>query len=891
MRGRESTKTGASSIPWDPLPRLLSFFLLLIQQIVAHETEFQWREPYPVSYEWIGLDKDDPSRAIIRRKGSHENRLSIGNQLVVHFFTALSEAEIETMLPNETYEHIEKLSARIHLLATSTPRSCVELVEAFSRLPEVEAVYPNARRRLQRLRAYAKAPNDPYFTRQWYLENRDLETAAPTGVDVNVRGAWPLSRGHGVTVAIADDGIELTHPDLIESIGVTGNRNFTTGSSNGSHRVIFHAHGTAVAGIVAARGNDDTGMIGVAPEASLASWVIFDTNDSIVDAVRLSQMFGFENDAIPVQNHSWGNGLVELLGPPLIEEVAISNAVYHARSGRGVVMVRAAGNSREAALGHPGGGDTNDDGYASYPGVIAVAAVDESGRAATYSSPGASILIAVPGGENDRTLFTTDRLGNLGFNPNAGSDTGDLSNYAFGENGFVGTSAAAPIVSGICALILSTNPNLTVRDVQQILILSSIHHDLDDPGLQQNGAGLWVSHNVGFGVPNTAQAVYLAKGWPLRPPLAQISRTSTLRQSIPDDALFVEIMGKNLPLELTRIPANSGQGLAPDDPTMELPLVDLGRALTPVDDDLTGKAALIERGETLFSEKITHAADAGAEFVVLYNNVDGDRRIRLGGTYYSEIPAFSIGEFDGQTLVQELGVDPTLSARLIMDSAERSFTIENSILCEHVGLRVKTNHNRRGDLRITLESPSGTRSILQNFNSDDASGPNDWIYYSVQHFYEQAQGEWAVAITDSGLGNMGEILELELIIRGVDVVDSDRDSLDDAWELRSFGNLNQSPKDDPDQDGLSNLIEQILSTNPSVNETPLMLELSPWNDELARLSWPSVEGVSYDLMIKNSVSEKATLLHSLKGRPYESEFFVPTKNLESGFYQLLQTPQ
>src|SRR6185295_8087289 len=113
-----------------------------------------------------------------------------------------------------------------------------------------------------------------------------------------------------------------------------------------------------------------------------------------------------------------------------------------------------------------------------------------------------------PSGANDPSLpelFSTDRSGSdFGFNQGIifpGRE--DLSDYVF-TSAFTGTSAAAPEISGLVALLLSANPQLTYRDVQQILINCSKQWDLNDADLIRNGAGFFVSHNTGFGLPDAA---------------------------------------------------------------------------------------------------------------------------------------------------------------------------------------------------------------------------------------------------------------------------------------------------------------------------------------------------------------------------------------------------
>src|SRR5690606_20270919 len=148
------------------------------------------------------------------------------------------------------------------------------------------------------------------------------------------------------------------------------------------------------------------GMTGVAPFAHLASWLIFNTNLSLADDEALMDMYQHAADTVAVQNHSWGggNGLVNQIGPTLLEHVGIENAATLGRGGRGTVMVRSAGNDRALRA------RADDDSYVDDPRVIAVAAVTKSGRATDYSEPGACVLLAAPGGGGDTSqgLFTLD---------------------------------------------------------------------------------------------------------------------------------------------------------------------------------------------------------------------------------------------------------------------------------------------------------------------------------------------------------------------------------------------------------------------------------------------------------------------------------------------------
>jgi subtilisin family serine protease len=210
-------------------------------------------------------------------------------------------------------------------------------------------------------------------------------------------------------------------------------------------------------------------------------------------------MFQYRLDVIGVHSHSWSTYYDAqippyLNSPSVVEQNALSNAFSLGRGGRGLVMVQSAGNYRAYDA------DANDDGYVSDPRKIAVGAVRADGRAASYSTPGACVLVAAPSGELDNSwpaIFTTDRRGSAGYN--ASSQTIGGPDYVQDSTLYTGTSASTPQIAGLAALLVSANTNLTYRDVQQIFVLSSRIWDRADNTLQTNGAGLEVSHRVGFG--------------------------------------------------------------------------------------------------------------------------------------------------------------------------------------------------------------------------------------------------------------------------------------------------------------------------------------------------------------------------------------------------------
>lgn len=726
----------------------------------------------------------------------------------------------------------------IQILRARDPWSAARAATVLAGSPGVDVAVPVMRRRLAMHGTYAPRPDDPFFVEQWHLENRDA-AGRSLGPDLHVRPAWSLADGAGVTVAICDDGFETDHPDL--KAALTGpHYDFLTSRSNAT---VYGSHATCVAGLVGARNGNGVGLSGVAPGARLASWTIFDAFGDIASDEALMDMFQNEIQAVAVQNHSWGNASSEVSSPTALELAAISNAVVNGRSGLGVVMVRSGGNDRERS------NDVNDDAYASDPRVIAVAAIRKDGGVASYGNPGACLLVGAPSGDEDdislptEGVATTDRVGTRGYNRQTGANS--FADYAVDVSAFSGTSASAPEISGVVALILSANPALSVRDVQQVLLHSARPPvaATPDPDLHRNAAGFLVSHNTGFGVPDAGRAVRLATTWTPRPPRVVESVVLKDPVEIPDAGLRLWVQPLRSPEE--SIVCEGAPGAHPDQPTGKWPIAHVGLANAPLDVNLTNRVALIRRGGNTFREKLTYAARAGARFAVFYNNTGGTTLDFPGYTDFVGIPAAFIPQNDGEALAERVDAGERIEAELRLETVSRTFEVSRSLVCEHVGLRVRSNHERRGDLRITLVSPGGTRSVLQHRNFDTEPGPVDWTYWSTQHFYESSVGVWRAEFSDQAGSVEGEILEAELEVWGVEIVDTDKDGLDDDWERRWFGNLDATTAADPDQDGSSNAREQALGTDPTQADEPFRIDVAQFDTGFSRLSWPATEGFRY----------------------------------------------
>jgi subtilisin family serine protease/subtilisin-like proprotein convertase family protein len=903
-QGRRQKEEGRSlrigaDVGAGPTSRQLSYFFLLPSSFCllwaaftpsalsqeTNEVLFEFRMPHRVQYRLAPVDSAQriaslaPQWLAVTQPGD-TNQTLLGARIALQTAPGVAPGQLTDAgaLPIRRV-----LGGDCYILGAPDALTAATEAARLAQLPAVLVSYPVMRRPLRLHGPYAALPDDTYYDRQWNFENR-ATTGASLGPDLNARAAWSFTRGQNVALAIVDDGIEFTHPEFAARAQHQLHFNFATSSTNGLPISLSDNHATAVAGLAAAEWNNDRGMTGLAPAAQIVSWKIFQGFNLAATDEQLMDMFQYQSAIVGIQNHSWGNSGIQQLAPTPLERIGISNAIALGRQGNGVIMVRSAGNGRQQLS------DVNDDAYASDPRVIGVAAIRRDGRAASYSTPGACVLVTAPGGDNDANVFTTDRQGAAGFN--TGSYPDDFADYVSSAT-VQGTSFSAPQIAGLVALLLATNPDLTYRDVQFILALASRHFDLADPDLASNGAGLLVSHNAGYGVPDAGFAVDLARRWPNRPPLARLTFNATPQAPIPDDGLRLNVTGDQpVPASLLNIPGTPSLGAHADTAIDPLPIVDVGLASPPITNSLQGKAALIQRGTHLFIDKINAAAQAGAMFAVIYNNLAATERLIMAETDFAPIPALFITQNAGDALRNQLSLDPSLRVGIAPVATLQDFVVTNTLLCEHVGLRVNTTHSRRGDLRLTLLSPAGTRSVLQRINNDSTPGPSNWTYYSVHHFLEPSRGRWQVQILDELPLNTGSLAGLELILHGTPIADTDADGLDDDWEIASFGHLNSGPRDDPDNDGFSNAFEQVLATDPAAPDFPFRLDLSPWNASRLRLSWPGVDNASYQIFGHSISGAAPSLIAEVPGQFPVTESFLPFDTpSHPRFFRVLWLPQ
>ena len=364
-------------------------------------------------------------------------------------------------------------------------------IEDFSQFIEqgvIEAAYPL----IEKMMTPRWVPNDPLYSDQWHLENTG-QSGGTSGEDVNITGAWNSHKGSGIVIGIVDDGLDWTHPDLDNYYESTLDYDFCGNDGNPSPSS-NDAHGTAAAGVAAGVGNNNIGVSGSAPRAGLAGLQLISCSTT---DTRESAALSHERQDIDIYSNSWGpsdNGET-LEGPGPLMLAAMENSALTGRNGLGNIITWAAGN------GLTDDDNANYDGYANLRYTIAVTAVSHNGDQSYYAEPGANILVAAPSNGDGESITTTDNEGSGGYSNGDYTDT------------FGGTSSATPLVSGVIALMLEANANLTWRDVQHIIVLTSRVNDASDSSWNINGANHDVSHKYGYGVIDAGAAVAMAETW------------------------------------------------------------------------------------------------------------------------------------------------------------------------------------------------------------------------------------------------------------------------------------------------------------------------------------------------------------------------------------------
>ena len=314
-------------------------------------------------------------------------------------------------------------------------------------------------------------PADPFYALQWHLKNSIPFNGVP--VDVAVERVWDFTKGYmtggGVKIAVLDDGVQAWHEDMLDRVSTGYDALGNCAACVTDPQIVaipFYnpaaiSHGTAVAGIVAASQNS-AGVSGVAPEAVVVPVRIFDSDWAPASDLSLRDAINWAWAVanVDVISNSWGRSASN---PSAAVDSAIANAVTYGRGGKGTPVVFSAGNSGHRWSPPIGGLDWP----ATNANVIAVSAIDRYGASATYAPQGANIFLVAGSGANTGAcvgdVVTIDRMGAPGCNDGPSGS----SNYSAT---FSGTSAAAPQVSGVIALLIAREPALSLGAIKTRLI-------------------------------------------------------------------------------------------------------------------------------------------------------------------------------------------------------------------------------------------------------------------------------------------------------------------------------------------------------------------------------------------------------------------------------------
>ncbi|KAL9963178.1 hypothetical protein ACROYT_G032353 [Oculina patagonica] len=332
---------------------------------------------------------------------------------------------------------------------------------------------------------------------QWYLKD--------TAISMNVESAWRAGyTGKGVLVAVVDDGVNMNHYDLKSNFNLDSSYDFLK-DRNISRRYSPGSHGTNCAGIIAGGDNTICG-VGIAFGAQIASIRLYDDNTKSTDQPE-ARALRHKRNLIDIYSNSWGPGdmgwQVEGPGPRLTK--VLEEGTRLGRHGKGSIFVFASGN----------GGITGDScafsGYVNSIHTIAISAVNWDGSVPSFTEQCAAIMAVTYGqdmftyGQVKAPMITTKGVD--------GQCTEDFS----------GTSSSTALASGIIALALEANPDLTWRDVQHLIarsskplvprVLATRSSRRPTPHWAVNAANLSVSSHYGFGLMDARKMVGYAKNW------------------------------------------------------------------------------------------------------------------------------------------------------------------------------------------------------------------------------------------------------------------------------------------------------------------------------------------------------------------------------------------
>ncbi|XP_053377440.1 furin-like isoform X2 [Mercenaria mercenaria] len=418
------------------------------------------------------------------------------------------------------WKYKKKIVSNIHLFeaehTTDKKRSIQHFRQDFGK--KVLQVESRACSKLRFVPWLNESPAPPNF-KQWLLTTRSEPKLRKTWpyYGMNIQEAWSMGlTGQDIKVAIVDSGVELKHKDLEKNIDRKLSTSFAEDDSKDGNTERLHSypetdvytsHGTKAAGLVAAEfGNGDCSA-GVAFNAT----IIYD---------HIAQALEYKRNEIDIYSCSFGLANMFSESTSHIKAV-LKEGVAEGRKGKGSIYVFSAGNRGNVY-------DCNTVPYTNSIYTITIASVGKGGTKPKYSMPCSSVLASTYGEYNT-------------YNGTRYLETTTLDDKC---DKFTGTSASAALASGIIALVLQANKNLTWRDVQHIVVMSSSFERLKyHRQTAENGNGLTYNPHFGFGLMDAAKAILLAQNWTTVPEM--MSLTLNFQRSPRKNVRVYEVRSKS----------------------------------------------------------------------------------------------------------------------------------------------------------------------------------------------------------------------------------------------------------------------------------------------------------------------------------------------------------
>jgi subtilisin family serine protease len=423
-------------------------------------------------------------------EGSNRPLVPTG-EIYISFQEGTAEQEQDIVLQEFKLELVDRRSAeKVIARVTAESRNPIKVAAALQSSSLVRIAEPDLDSLVDE---YAfTAPSDDLVDHQWHLKNTgvvvDANWRMRKGADAKVVDAWQRMGSAGsqdITIAVIDNGFDLTHPDLQSKVVKPWDLwNNSSRIEQGDPR---YTHGTPCASVALASSNG-RGIVGAAPKArfmpiSGTSFSLRATENMFEHAVR---------NGADVISCSWGTTDPAFSLSPTKEET-LARAAREGRNGKGCVICFAAGNENLDYINY----------YASHPDVIAVAASTSLDEHASYSNRGKEVSVCAPS-NGDWPIIAARAWWDDGISWETGEFRFWRDGKARGQNykHFGGTSSAAPLVAGICALMLSENPDLTAAQVKDIL-----QRTADKVGSPSEYDSNGHSRKYGYGRVNALRAV------------------------------------------------------------------------------------------------------------------------------------------------------------------------------------------------------------------------------------------------------------------------------------------------------------------------------------------------------------------------------------------------